>query len=325
MRKIAVFFWIFLSGSLAGGVRAAEFELNGRVLRSDGKPFTNVVPQLFLRGSTFPYSAQAQAGLDGRFKFKKLAAGPYTLSAAVPRTGEKQLTIDIGPSHADSKGRVTVTLTFPSEPAERHDPTVSAAALSVPEKAQQEYFKAERFLGKKDVERAKACLHKAVEIAPQFAAAWNSLGVIAYQSRDFPLAEKHFREALRQDPEEYSPLVNLGGALLSQGKDKDSLPINLQAVKARPGDALAQSQLGQSYFFLGRIEDAEKHLKQAKALDPGHFSHPQLILARIYAQRNDLEGLIAEWTEFLRLHPDDAQAPGIRQALEKARALKAGR
>jgi tetratricopeptide (TPR) repeat protein len=114
--------------------------------------------------------------------------------------------------------------------------------------------------------------------------------------------------------------VNLGGALLAMNRIEESLVINQAAVKAMPGDALAHSQLGKSHFYLGQFDDAETHLKRAKAIDPSHFSLPQVILIEIYMRRNKLPEAIAEMEEFLKLHPDSDWVPGIRKALETARS-----
>ena len=62
----------------------------------------------------------------------------------------------------------------------------------------------------------------------------------------------------------------------------------------RPNDALANSQLGMTYFAMGKFELAEKHLKEARTLDPGHFSHPQFVLAKIYMRRSDREAAAAQ-------------------------------
>jgi tetratricopeptide (TPR) repeat protein len=98
------------------------------------------------------------------------------------------------------------------------------------------------------------------------------------------------------------------------------LEINQRAVRARPDDALGQSQLGQSYYFLGRLDEAEKHLKEAKAIDPSHFSFPQLVLAELYQRRGNYPALVGELEEFLRLHPDSEEAPAVRTSLERVRA-----
>lgn len=91
-------------------------------------------------------------------------------------------------------------------------------------------------------------------------------------------------------------------------------------MAAGPGDALAHSQLGMSYFYLGKLDDAETHLKRAKTLDAGHFSNPQLYLAEIYVNRGQTAAAIAEIEEFLRLHPDAENASQLRRTLESLRA-----
>ena len=101
---------------------------------------------------------------------------------------------------------------------------------------------------------AVAHFERAVELAPQFSEAWNHLGTIAYQSRDYPRAESCFRKALDADPEAFQPLVNLGGVSINLGKFEEALQYNLYAALTRPNDALANSQLGMSYFYLGKLD-----------------------------------------------------------------------
>jgi len=315
----------FLLNGGIGGFTRDTYQFRGRVVQNGGKPFTKIVPVAFLQGATTPFSAQTVVDPGGRFTFKGLLPGMYTLIVAVPRQGEKRQTIEVGPALADSSGRVELTILFERKPEVENVGEISVSQLAVPGKATREYEKALGRLEKRDIAGAVTHLKKAVELAPKFAAAWNHLGTIAYQTKNYSEAEKYFREALAQDPDSYSPLVNLAAALFSQGKIAESLPINERAVDARPDDPLAHSQLGQNYFRLGRIEEAEKHLKQAKALDPRHFSLPQLVLAEIYERREDYAAMIAELQEFLRYHPDSEFAARATRAIEAARTkAKAG-
>ena len=89
--------------------------------------------------------------------------------------------------------------------------TVPARQLSVPEKAVRDYDDAQKALGRRDVATAVKRLEHAVALAPQFSAAWNNLGTIAYQNRKFDRAAECFRAALEADPSACEPLVNLGG------------------------------------------------------------------------------------------------------------------
>ncbi|HOK47294.1 MAG TPA: tetratricopeptide repeat protein, partial [Bryobacteraceae bacterium] len=115
-------------------------------------------------------------------------------------------------------------------------------------------------------------------------------------------------------------LVNLGGVLLNLKRPKEALEFNRRAIHERPDDALANSQLGISYFWLKDYDSALKYLRLAKELDPAHFSKPQLLLAQIYLQRNEPENAVAELEDFIARHPDAPEVPEIRKKLEAIKA-----
>jgi len=298
---------------MAGAERT--FDLQGRV-RPAGRA------SVALHGATSPFSASTLADAEGRFRFRKIESAAYTVAVFMPGRGEARRTIEVGPSLADSKGRITLTLdlTFSEETLRRRN-LVSVKELSVPDSARREYSSAQEKLGRRDVAGAVVHLERAVQIAPQFASAWNNLGTIAYQSRDFRLAESRFRKALDQEPEAYEPLVNLGGTLLSLEQLDEALKFNLYAVLTRPNDALANSQLGMNYFYLSDLDRGLKYLTAAKKLDPAHFSHPQLLLAEIHVRRRDPAAAARELEDFLKHHPDWPQAGAVRKGIEKLRAL----
>ena len=52
----------------------------------------------------------------------------------------------------------------------------------------------------------------------------------------------------------YEPLVNLGGVLVTLNKLDEAWKFNGFAVLERPGDALANSQMGMTYFGLGDFD-----------------------------------------------------------------------
>jgi len=266
-----------------------------------------------------PFASRATADLKGKFKFKKLPPGTYVVMVAVPRSRPLRKTVEVGPSFADSKGRVATTIPYERKRVPGRTYAVSTTQLAVPDGARLEFLKGQEYLEKRDVRRARAAFQNAVEMAPQFAGAWNSLGTIALQSAQYEEAENAFREALKQNPAYYGALVNLGGALLAHGKLEESLSVNQRAVRARPEDPLAQAQLGHGYFFLGRLEEAEKCLKEAEKIEPEHFSFPQLMLAEIYIRRQNFAAAARELEDFLRLHPDSKPAPEARKAIEMAR------
>jgi Tfp pilus assembly protein PilF len=228
----------------------------------------------------------------------------------------------LSPALADKKGVVRAVIPFsPAEAARGGGAgTVSRNALAVPSKAVAKYIQAEAHLGKSDARRARKSLEEAVKIAPGYTAAWNFLGVLAYQERDLARAEELFRHALAIEPDAYEPTVNLGGILLALGRAAEALPLNQRAAQLRPKDPLAQGQLGVSYFRLGQLDQARPHLEEVKLVDPAHFTQPQLFLARIYERRGERALAALEIEDLLTRHPDTPDAESLRRRLRRLQA-----
>jgi tetratricopeptide (TPR) repeat protein len=280
-----------------------------------------------LFGATAPFQSATLTDDSGRFSFKKLRAGAYTLSVFLPARGEARKTVEVGAGTADSHGRVRLELRlreadfeYPDSAKRQH--AVSANELTIPENAVREYEEARKDLAKRDAAAATAHLEKAVETAPQFAAAWNEMGTIAYQTRRYERAEECFREALRADGTMFEPLVNLGGVLLTLNKLDEAWRYNGYAILARPNDALANSQMGMTYFAMGNYGLAEKHLEKARQTDPAHFSHPQLVLVEIYLRRGEREKAAEAMEDFLANHPDWPSAAKMRETIAEFRQQK---
>jgi Tfp pilus assembly protein PilF len=232
--------------------------------------------------------------------------------------------VEVGRGTADAQRRVIRDLQFKESDfvlndAIRRRNTVSTRQLAVSELALREYRQAAKDLEKHDADAAVKRLEHAVELAPQFADAWNTLGTIAYQTQRYARAEQCFRTALEQDPRAYEPLVNLGGALINNGKLAQALIYNQDAVLQRPNDALANSQLGLTYFQTGNFDLAVKYLEIARRIDPAHFSHPQLVLAEIHLRRGENGAAADVLEDFVQHHPDFPTADKIRENIVKLR------
>ncbi len=302
---------LLLAALLSRAAKEPALEIRGRIEPAAG--MTTVV----LRGAEFPYAAETRSDAAGRFRFARLAPGAYTVIAYVPGAGEIRRTVVVSRALADAKGRITIVLSAEaaSPGAIRERAVVSVRELAIPERALQEYSRAEKSLGRRDIEGAKRHLARALEIAPKFVAAWNYLGTIAYQSGEYEQAEKYFRTALEHEPGAFTPAVNLGGTLLSLRRFEEALKYNQYCAAERPDDALANSQLGQNYFFLGDFEQALEYLEKAKRIDPAHFSQPQLVLAEIHERRGERSRAIAELKDFLARHPESQNAEAARRWL----------
>lgn len=293
---------------------AMVYQLSGRVAPAGSCAIT-------VFGVSSPFMASTLSDAEGRFTFKKLEAGTYTVSVFNPQYGEARRTIEVGPGTADTEHRVAAPLEFQQSDfafaptIQNH--SVSVRELAISQKARHRWEEARKALSRRDADAAVKNLEEAVEAAPQFTAAWNELGTIAYQRRDYARAEDCFRHALAADPQAFEPLVNLGGVLATVGRAREALNYNTFAVLAHPNDALANSQLGLSYFETKDYDSALKYLEAARKIDPAHFSHPQLVMAEIHARRGDRPAAAADLEDFLQYHPDWPAAAKLRETISQ--------
>jgi Tfp pilus assembly protein PilF len=276
-----------------------------------------------------PYVESTEVNRAGEFRFRSLAPGNYTVAVVRNGLGEVRRTVVVSGAVADPSGVVHTTIPYTSSEAAANPNggVVSVHQLSIPGNASAKYAEAQKRLASHDPDGAVHVLEEAVAAAPDFAAAWNALGVIAFQTGDDDHAETLFRKALSADSGAFEPLVNLGGVLLKKATVKklaptEALPFNQRAVQDRPEDALANAQLGMNYFKLDQFDQAEQYLLAAKRLDPAQYYQPQLFLAEIYARRGNRGAAIQELEDLLALRPDGPLSDSIRHNLAQLSAAR---
>jgi tetratricopeptide (TPR) repeat protein len=249
---------------------------------------------------------------NGRFSFKKIPEGLYKLTL-IGMPGAEQRTIEVRRAFADARGRVIIKIELADSKVPKDGLKVGVAALGVSSKAMEEAQRATEARG--DIEKARAHLQKAIDISPNFDEALNNLGTIYYGDKQFEKAAELFERALQANPNSFAAQVNLVGALLSLGRYEQALLENLKAIEMRPADSLAQSQTGQSLFYLKRFDEALVYLNTAERLDLLSFTLPGIFIARIREIQGDWSGAIAEYKEFLRVHPGHPQTSFVESQI----------
>src|ERR1700722_12574788 len=89
-------------------VLGARGETNGYELRGRLLPATRA--SVWLHGATAPFEDSVLSDEQGHFRFHDLLAGTYTLGAFVPGRGEMRRTIEVGPTLADARKRIELTV-----------------------------------------------------------------------------------------------------------------------------------------------------------------------------------------------------------------------
>ena len=238
---------------------------------------------------------------NGGFAFKKIPEGIYKITVGGAGIREQQRTVEVRPAFADARGRVAVKIEIKDGTLAKDRLKVGITSLSVSPKAIDEMRRAHDARG--DVEKARRHLQRAIEISPNFDEALNNLGTYYYRDGRFETAANLFQRALNANPNSFVAQVNLGGALISLGDYERALVENFKALEMRSGDSLAEAQTGQVLFHLHRYDEALQHLQKAKQIDPMSFTLPGIFIAQIRQIQGETDGAIAEYREFLRVHP----------------------
>jgi len=191
--------------------------------------------------------------------------------------------------------------------------TISVTSMAAPRDAMRAYEKAQKARQEKPSEAEKE-LNKAVEIYPQFAAAWALLGDIHRQHGQFDLARNEYGRALAADPQFVTPSYGLAIIAMQEKKWEEAVSFTNQVLKM---NSLA---FPLTYFFnaaanynLQNFDAAEENARKYKTLDPQH-SHPDvcLLLSYIYSRKQDYAGAAREIRDYLAAEPNSPNAEALK-------------
>ncbi|MFS8823059.1 tetratricopeptide repeat protein [Synechococcus sp. W60.2] len=111
-------------------------------------------------------------------------------------------------------------------------------------------------------------LEKALEYKPDFALAYNNLG-LAYRHLNEPEKEEiQYRQALVHDPELGEAYCNLGLLLQSQHRNEEALPVLQEAARLKPDFLDVHRALGSVYKELNRLTEALESFQRALEINP---------------------------------------------------------
>lgn len=201
--------------------------------------------------------------------------------------------------------------------------TISATTLQAPKEARKAYDKARDALRKDKTADAQKEFAKAVEIYPQFAAAWYQLGILQEKSNDVAEARKSYSQAIAADPKFVSPYLPL--ALLA-ARDRNWQEAASTTDRLLKLDAV---DFPEAYYYnaaanynLKKPDDAEASARQALKLDTAHrFPQAAHILGLILYQKNDYAGAAEQLRNYQQLAPNAPDAEQVKEQLAELERL----
>src|SRR2546421_2097412 len=218
--------------------------------------------------------------------------------------------------------------------------TLDATPYKAPRDASKAYEKGLEAERNGKLANARKYFEQAVELYPKYANAWFQLGTVLQKENQNEAARKAYTQATAMDTKFLPPYLAL--ALIAYGEENwaevlgftghilDLDPFNQAAATGYILD-LDPLNYTLAYFYnavanykLNKIEDAEKSALKAEHLDlRNRFPHVHLLLAEIFARKNNYASAISEAQTYLDLAPQAKDADQIREQLAELEKRKA--
>lgn len=216
--------------------------------------------------------------------------------------------------------------------------TLNAAVYNAPKDARRAFEKGIEAEKHGKLADARQYLQKAVEIYPRYTSAWFQLGKVLQKETQYPAARTAYTQATTIDSKFMPAYLSLASmAFLTQDWTQvlnltnhvlDGDPLRYADVTGYILD-LDPLDYAEAYFYnsaanykLNNIEDAEKSGLKAERLDVRpRFPQLHLLLANIFAQKNNYATAISEAKIYLELAPNAKDADQVRERLAKLQRL----
>lgn len=142
-----------------------------------------------------------------------------------------------------------------------------------------------------------------------------TLATAQQMAGDFAGAESTLREILKESPNNPIAMNNLGYFLLERDVMlEEAFELIQQAVKVDPTNPSFLDSLGWAHYKLGRLDEAERHLKEASRFDSGS-STIQEHLGDVYLKQRKADLAKAAWEKALMLASDGSDVQRLKGKL----------
>ena len=214
--------------------------------------------------------------------------------------------------------------------------TLDASAYKAPKDARKAYEKGLQAEKKGELANAHKYFGKALEIYPKYTNAWFQLGTVLQKEHQKDAARTAFTQATTIDTKYLPPYLSLSLMAYEAENWTELLNftnhiLNLDPLNRVSGYVWDLDPLNytEAYFYnaianfkLKKFADAEKSGLKAEQVDlPTRFPQLHLLLAEIFARKNDYPIAISEIQMYLELVPRAKDADQVRERLAKLEKL----
>ena len=197
--------------------------------------------------------------------------------------------------------------------------TISLTSMAAPGAARQAYEKGRKAEADKKYSDAEKHLNKAVELYPQYAAAWYLLGETHRIQRQPEQAVIEYNRSIKCDPQYVSPYFGLAIIAMDQKRWDDAERLTSQLTHLNGlAYPLAYFYNGAANFNLGKMDAAEQSARKFQSLDTNHqVPDVYLLLANILQAKQDFAGAARQLRAYLAQVPNAPRASDIQSEAQR--------
>lgn len=228
-------------------------------------------------------------------------------------------TITLTPGESKHVEYVRVSSKTPDATSDR---SVSVTDMKIPEAARKEMDKGVEAIDKGDLALASEHLEKAIEIYPEYARAWNNLGVVKMKSGDKQAAKAAWEHAVATDDKLPVAYLNLARIAISEKRPPDAEELIRKALIIEPDDPWALLLMSTANAMHGNWADALANARRVRTeSDPKKFAEAHRIAGEALTELGQPEDALVEYEAYLRDYPDSPQADHIHQQIATAQKM----
>jgi Tfp pilus assembly protein PilF len=287
-----------------------------RIVFANGRRCNVRAHVVLMAGASTAPVADAYTDEECVVGFDSLAVGSYRMSV----TGDGIEDKDSGLFDVDNR-KVSQFVFITVKPKESEtattgtDPIVASVDLNIPQKAKKELDKANELIARQDWNHAKDELMKALAIYPQYADAYNNLGVVYARLGDGAHEREVLQKAVSLNDHLASAFVNLGKMDI---KERNFPAAETQLAKAAniiPNDAQTLMLLANVELLNQHFDAAIAHCNKVHSMPHDSQTLVHYIAARAFEHENRLADAAVEFRTFLQEEPSGARADAVRKEL----------
>jgi hypothetical protein len=302
--------------SLPGGDPSGEATIDGRVVLPSGRSVAGILKVTLENGSNPVKTVYTDT--TGVFHIGNIMGGTYSVRAYgddrlflpgnqdiwIKPGASVQLVIYLREKPASGTGKAGVVSAEDWDRLASHD-------------AKKAYDKAEKMIGKGDIDGGIEQLKQALSFYQDYASARNELGVQYLKRNQLGEASEQFEYILGKAPTYFDAKFNLGLVRLQQQRYKDAVTELTNATSIDASNAGAHLWLGVARLQTADLMSAEQELARAQALGGLQLSATHYYLGQVYLRQNRTADACKQFQEYLNISATGDLATDSRRILQK--------